>query len=202
MSSISFLKAFTILLNGSDYQIGNGYRWKRGVLSTAVALTVAFPLYNLIHSHFYTGAVPPEAPLVRSAGNFTSGVYDRRSNNRKYSIDFHATDGKIYYLIDSDLGVAKIGKVNSGSIFYVEGFLLQDGRGFFWPMLISGLDGHVLLSRDESNKSLKRNREPFWKILLWEYGLTLPLWLISLSNAIKLRKKLSGGNQIENTNVY
>jgi hypothetical protein len=194
MSEISLFKAFSILLNGSDYQIGEGYRWKRGVLSTAVAVTVASPLFNLIYSQSYRGAVPPEAPLVRSVGNFTNGIYNRRSTNRKYSTDFHAADGKIYHLIDSDLGTEKTGKANSGSNFYVEGFLLQDGRGFFWPMLISRLGGHVLLSREESNKSLKRNREPFGKILLWEYGLTLPLWLISLSNTIKLRKKLTRDN--------
>ena len=81
MSDISLFKAFSILLNGSDYQIGEGYRWKIAVLSTGVALTVAFPLFNLLHSQFYTGAVPPEAPLVRSVGNFTTGNFNRRSIN-------------------------------------------------------------------------------------------------------------------------
>ncbi|MFM0731534.1 hypothetical protein PQQ52_13710 [Paraburkholderia sediminicola] len=194
MPTVSLPKAFLILLNGTDYQIGEGHRWKRGILSVAVALAVTFPLFNLLHSQFYTGAVPPEAPVVRSVGNFTSGIYNRRSINRQYSIDFHSNDGKIYNLIDSDLDVERIGQANSGLNFYVEGFLLQDGRGFFWPTLISERDGHVLLSRDKSNQSLNKNRDPFGKILLWEYGLILPLLLISLSNAIKIRNKLSRGS--------
>ncbi|CAE6811662.1 hypothetical protein [Paraburkholderia domus] len=190
MSNISLLKAFSILLNGSDYQIGEGYRWKRGVLSTAVALTVAFPLFNLAFSQSYMGAVPPEAPLVRSVGNFTVGNFNRRSINRQRAIDFHAANGKVYQLLDNSLDISKIGKANSGVNFYVEGFLLQDGRGFFWPTLISEVDGHVLLGREESNRSLDFNREPFGKKrLLWEYGLIIPLWLISLFNATKLRKK-------------
>ena len=84
---------------------------------------------------------------------------------------------------------------NSGLNLYVEGFLLRDGRGFFWPTLIRGLGGHILLGHEDSNRSLKYNREPFGvKKLLWEYGLIIPLWLISLSNAIKLRKKFSRGS--------
>src|SRR5258708_26897584 len=137
MSAVSLAKAFLILLNGTDYQIGEGHSWKRGVLSAAVALAATFPVFNLLNSQIYTGAVPPEAPVIRSIGNFTSGIYNRRSINRQYSIDFHANDGKIYNLIDSDLDVVRIGKANSGLNFYVEGFLLQDGRGFFWPTLIS-----------------------------------------------------------------
>ncbi|MFM0737426.1 hypothetical protein PQQ51_09305 [Paraburkholderia xenovorans] len=193
MTKVSLLNSFWILLNGSDYQIGEGYTWKKTVFRTAVAFSVAFPLFNLSFSQLYTGALPPKASLIRSIGNFTTGNYDRYALNRRYSINFHAADGKTYYLMDGDLNIEKIGNPNTGTILYVEGFILMDGHGFFWPTLIKELDGKTLLHQDDSNRSLAENRDPFtMKKLLWEYGLVLPLWLISLSNAIKLRNKFRG----------
>jgi hypothetical protein len=53
--------------------------------------------------------------------------------------------------------------------------------------------GRHWLLRDKMNEKLKTKREPFGELLIWEYAATLPLWITSLLNAIKLRKKLSGG---------
>ncbi|MEZ0602041.1 hypothetical protein ACAX43_07795 [Paraburkholderia sp. IW21] len=189
MSNISLLKAFSILRSGSDYQIGEGHHWKRGVLNLAIGLVVIFPLLNFWRSQFYAGAVPPEALLIRGVGNFTIGNYNSRGITRKYNINFKTNDGKIFYVIDNAISAEKIRKFNSEFNLQVEGFLLQDGRGLFWPTLIITSDGHVLLSRMESSRILNNQRRPFGELLLLEYGSTIPLWLISLSNAIKLRKK-------------
>jgi hypothetical protein len=189
MSDISLLKAFSILFNGSDYQIGEGHHWKRGVLTFAIALSAIFPILNFWSSQLYTGAIPPEASLIRSAGIFTNENYRARVGGS--NISFRADDGIIYRIMNSSLDIATIGRSNSGSRFYMEGFLLRDGDGFFWPTYIATLDGRILLGREESIRVLQANREPFGGILLWEYGSIFPLWFISLLNAIKLKNKLS-----------
>ncbi|SIO52233.1 hypothetical protein SAMN05444172_2794 [Burkholderia sp. GAS332] len=189
MSDISLFKAFSILFKGSDYQIGEGHHWKRGVLTFAMALSAIFPILNFWNSQSYMGAIPPEAPLIRGIGSFTNENY--RSRVGGSNISFRSDDGDIYRVMNSDLNIATIGKANSGLRFYVEGFLLRGGDGFFWPTYITSLDGRVLLSREESTISLQTNREPFGGILLWEYGSIAPLWIISLLNAVKLKNKLS-----------
>lgn len=194
MSNISLLKAFSILRNGSDYEIGEGFRWKRGVLDLAIGLLVAFPIANTLNALPYRGAIPPQAPLIKSIGNFTGEhTYYSRTSQRYYGI-FHAADGKSYRVQDDTLNSSQeiMSKINSGEDFYVEGFLLEDGQGYFWPTFVTAADGRVLLSRDKTNRNLSISRDTFGEKLMWEYVATLPLWIISLLNAIKLKKKLSG----------
>jgi hypothetical protein len=191
MSDISLLKAFSILFNGSDYQIGEGHHWKRGALMLAMALTAIFPILNFWNSQSYAGAEPPDVPLIKSIGSITVGKYNPRGIIRQYNVNFHAGDGKIYYLMDDAIGPDELKTFELRLNFNVEGFLLQDGRGFFWPTLITGPDGHILLDPEKSSRILNSNRDPFGKLLLLEYASTLPLWIISLLNAIKLRKKFT-----------
>ncbi|SIO55562.1 hypothetical protein [Paraburkholderia phenazinium] len=196
MSHISLLKAFSILRNGSDYQIGEGHNWKRGVLNTAIGLLVAFPIANMLNALPYRGAIPPEAPLIKSVGNFTGEHTYSSKAIQRYTGIFHAADGRSYPVQDGALNSSHeiMSNMNSGKEFYVEGFVLEDGQGFFWPTLVTMTDGRALLSREKMSKNLKSNREPFGEILIWEYAATLPLWAISLSNAIKLKKNLSRVN--------
>ncbi|MFM0361924.1 hypothetical protein [Paraburkholderia sediminicola] len=184
-------KAFSILRNGSDYQIGEGHHWKRAVLNLAIGLLVAFPMANMWIGLSYRGAIPPDAPLVKSIGNFTNEYTP--GIKQRYDAIFHAADGKFYQVQSGSINSSReiMSNINSGRNFYMEGFVLQDGRGFFWPTLVAAVDGRVLLSREEMSRNLKIEREPFGELLIWEYVATLPLWIISLLNAIKLRKKLS-----------
>ncbi|MFM0251094.1 hypothetical protein [Paraburkholderia sediminicola] len=193
MSDISLLEAFSILRSGSDYQIGEGCHWKRGVLNLAIGLLVAFPMANMWTGLSYRGAMPPEAPLVKGIGNFTNEYTP--GIKQRYVAVFHAADRKVYQVQDGSINSSHeiMSNINSGKGFYVEGFVLQDGHGLFWPTLVATVDGRILLSREKMNEKLKTEREPFGELLIWEYVSTLPLWIISLLNAIKLRKKLSGG---------
>jgi hypothetical protein len=195
MSHISLLKAFSILRNGSDYQIGEGHNWKRGVLNTAIGLLVAFPIANMLNALPYRGAIPPEAPLIKSVGNFTGEHTYSSKAIQRYTGIFHAADGRSYPVQDGALNSSHeiMSNMNSGKEFYVEGFVLEDGQGFFWPTSVTDLDGRVVLGREEMKRDLTVERDSFGEKLIWEYLATLPLWIISLSNAIKLKNKLSGG---------
>jgi hypothetical protein len=156
----------------------------------AIGLTAIFPVLNLWNSQSYAGAKPPDAPLIKIFGKITVGKYNSRGMIRQYNVNLHTGDGKIYYLMDDAIGPDKFNIFESPLNFYVEGFLLQDGRGFFWPTLIAEPDGHVLLGPEKSSQILNNNREPFGKILLLEYISIIPLWIISFLNAIKLRNRL------------
>lgn len=198
MSSVSFLGAFCILLYGTEYDIGMGYRWKRGVVNLALISLVTFPVINIWDAQVYTGSLPPEVPLVQSVGDFTDGAtYSSYKASRRYVTLFHAQNGRVYQIerraIYSSDELVK--KINSGEKFYVEGFVLRNGYGFFWPTLITTLDGRQLLSSQGQIAALKESRSPFGKLLLWEYASTLPLWGVSLVNAMKIKNRLSGSGR-------
>lgn len=199
MACFRLLKSFLILRNGPDYLIGAGYQWKRGVFNMTLALLVTFPIMNLLFCQSYAGAWPPQVPMVSSVGSFTAHNIGGSRLGVHYVMTFHAMDGTSYTLqsnaVRSDSELRR--KTNSAEKFYVRGFVLQDGRGLFWPISVSTLNGRILINSDEQWRKLRRNRNPLGELLLWEYALASPFWVISLVTALKINHRLLTNKGIE-----
>jgi hypothetical protein len=193
MSNISLLKAFLILRNGPDYVIGAGHRWKSGLLNMTIGLFLTFPILNLLYVQFYRGALPPTAPLIQSIGVFTSVYRQPSVFGGNYVANFRASDGKNHPVQLEALNSSEqlMKAIASGESFYLEGFVLQDGKGWFWPTFVTSVDGRVFLSREEEMENLKKRRQPFGKLLLVQYLSLVPLWIICLINALKIRRKIN-----------
>ncbi|WCM18020.1 hypothetical protein NDK50_11015 [Paraburkholderia bryophila] len=193
MADVSLFKAFSILLNGLDHEIGEGARWKRGIFRMAMSMLALFPVANMISGQTYSGELPPTVPLLHTVGTFSQVYASPKEFRRKFVLNFYAEDGKIYQVplegIDSNEKMVE--RAKSGESFRVEGFSLHDGQGLLWLTWVADMNDRELLGRDGQNRLLKRYRDPFSALLLVEYGLTLPLWVVSLFNALKLRKRLS-----------
>jgi hypothetical protein len=193
MSKISLFKAFSILRNGPDFLIGEGYRWKSRVFNLALGSLLIFPILNFWCAQWYGGDLPPAVPLVQGVGPLSDAVLNPYRRPREYMVNFLAPDGKIYQMnrlaIDSNKEVIR--KLNTGENFYVEGFVLQNGNGNFWPTLVAATDGRILLSREAQMEVLIEERSVFGWGLMLEYSLTIPLWVISLVNAVKIKNRLS-----------
>ncbi|ASL41918.1 hypothetical protein bAD24_I00420 [Burkholderia sp. AD24] len=192
MAGVSLFKAFSILSNGPDFFIGAGCKWKSGLFNLTIGLSVAIPFVNTWHAHFYSGALPPDVPLIQSTGNFTGAYVNRYRSSREFEMSFHAADGQVYTLqsdaADSDSEVAA--KANSGERFYVEGFILQNGKGLFWPTRVTSVNGRVLIDPKQQREKLGIKRSVFGGVIV-EYSAIIPLWIVSLFNALKIKNRLA-----------
>lgn len=188
MQSITFLKALLIILYGPDELVGPGYKWKRCVLSLAILSLVVFPLSFFNFSSPYQGKIPAPSQVMHAKGRFHFGE-EHHGIKTAYFAEFAADDGHTYRLKDV-VGLDDIRQLvssNANQQFDVSGFVLQDGRGAFWPLEVKAGDGAVLLDAAQQREMLDKARDPFGA-LTWAWVLTIPLWVVSFSNAMKLMK--------------
>lgn len=179
--------AFWLVLHGPASSVGTGFKWKQSLLSLSIGWMIYSPLLTFYHSLPYRGAIPPEAPLVKSTGRIIFGFEPGLKSTplARFVVD----TGKRLKLQDPS-GLETISEwqnQNPSSEIYVEGFLLRDGSGLFWMTYVAGADGKVLLNRTEQVRELKLARDPFNSVLLWMYITSVPMWLISINNVRKVK---------------
>lgn len=183
-------QAFAALLNGFPEIVGEGYKWKRIVLTTAIVGTIASPLILINLAHPYQGPLPPEAKVVSLLGKVEFGVVHVGVKQVAVA-SFRAVNGHKYQLIDP-LGfddVERFEVKNPDVQLKVTGFFLRGGKGFFWPLSAISPDGLVLLDSDSQMRTLRSARDPFgWK-LFSVYLLMAPLWWLSFANAKKVMQR-------------
>jgi hypothetical protein len=191
MRPSTLYRAFSILLVGSKVEIGEGYRWKSGLLRLVISIAAIFPVVNMINAAPYKGNLPPLAPLVTGNGHIE---FRQENKNSHYAI-FLDKDGRSYVFQDySSLREIKEFVLEHPDEFLrVEGFILKNGEGLFWPISISTADGQVLLASEKTSRDLMINRSVWGKILLLQQISLVPFWIISFFNVAKIARKLKKG---------
>jgi hypothetical protein len=150
------------------------------------------PLY---YASSFLSSTPPEASTIKAIGTFSTKFVHHGTLAPGYDVVFSTNDGKKYISKDHDAPheLKDLAKSNPLTEVYAEGFLLQNGKGSFWPILVKTTDGRVLIDKDKMQTSYNNRR---WKnpMLVMIEMLTLfaaPCWLISIFNAYQIKRKLT-----------
>jgi len=190
---ITWLKAFWLLLKGSPDVVGKGYKWKSGLLMGALIWTVATPFVGQLFDAQFSGSLPPEAPLIKATGQFVRKVAEIGIRRVPY-VDFETDDGRHYvtgrYVMDA-IGLEALARTEPPVQVYAEGFLLENGKGSYWPLVIRAPGGTDLIPQQRLQDSLQRARRYPWKADMVMYLFAGVFWVISILNAYCLKKKLS-----------
>src|SRR6185437_6073675 len=136
---------------GSPEKIGEGYRWKSGLLVLTIFMAASFPFFNMRSAAPYKGDLPPLVPLI--VGNGQVRFAEKAQSVRKLDYaEFVNENGKRYVFQDYSvlLGVERFVTAHPDRALHVEGFILKNGEGLFWPISISTSDGKVLLAPEET----------------------------------------------------
>jgi hypothetical protein len=187
-------RAFSILVSASPEKIGEGWRWKSKLLTMTIFISVAFPFFNMRFASPYQGDLPPLVPLIRGNGKIAFLQKKQGFRSSDYAA-FVGEDGKKYVFQDysSLLGVEKFVNEHPSQSVHVEGFILKNGEGLFWPTSISTVAGEILLAPEKLSRQLENRRDVWGGLLLIQKISLLPLWIISFFNAVKIARKLKEG---------
>ncbi|WP_322086058.1 hypothetical protein [Burkholderia sp. BCC1999] len=184
-----WISAFNVLLIGRSKIIGKYPGWKSSLLwfSLIGPFVILFVQGGRIVSA--SGAIPPDVPVIRSTGHFKQVTKGQAS-----WVAFETTDGHSYNM-ERGTSISAQGRIPGGNpppLVYVEGFLLESGRGSFWPMLIKAPDGKLFSTREQSMGLLAAVRKRNMQLLVGECVLLVIFSTISFLNLIKIRKSLKG----------
>jgi|GEM_PF-2500460 len=187
---LSWLSAFDMMLNGTALGLGKNHWVKSLWLKFAIVFMVVGPMFECIDAQDYAGAMPPEAPMIKTTGTFIRYVGYAGVKEVSY-IQFNADNGMTYRtqhsVVPAELD--DLGRLKSPIKVYVEGFLLKNGGGSFYPLKLTTLNGVDLASTDKLMKSLLIGRNPFYiKKLAVLFFITLVLWGFSFFYANQLRR--------------
>lgn len=187
---VGLFKAFSILIAGDERV--RGYRWKKLLINGAIAGTVCFPLFCYNHSLPFQGRKPPDTPVVTSTGTFIKTLEGYGPRSRLNS-DFHTVDGRVWRVEGGEIPeVRDYYDQHFGAELQVQGFFLLNGHGQFWPTSIKTINGQILLDSETAKKRLAVVSAPFAG-LPDLYVLVAVLWIISLSNALKIQNQFNMG---------
>jgi hypothetical protein len=190
----NLFRAFSILLVGSAVEIGEGYRWKSGLLRLVICISAFFPVVNMLNAAPYQGNPPPLVPLISGNGRIEFLREKQGAKLISYA-EFIGQNERKYVFQDysSLLGVEKFVNEHPERNLHVEGFILKNGEGLFWPTSISTVDGQVLLTPEKVSRDLEINRSVWGRVFLLQQISLMPLWIISFFNVVKIARKLRKG---------
>ncbi|MGF6786274.1 hypothetical protein [Paraburkholderia tuberum] len=190
---ITWLKAFWLLFKGNPEDVGKGYKWKSSLLMGALMWAIGTPFIGHLFDAQFSGSLPPEAPLIRATGQFVH-KFTQFGIRRVPYVDFETDDGRHYatgrYVMDS-IGLEALARREPPVHVYTEGFLLENGKGSYWPLVIRTPGGTDLIPQQRLQDSLRRARRYPWKADMVMYSIAGVFWAISTLNAYRLKKKLS-----------
>ena len=108
-------------------------------------------------------------------------------------MELETDDGQHYVSSRTVMGVAgleALARTNPPVHVYAEGFLLQDGKGSYWPVVIRTPGGTDLIPPQDLQDSLQRGRHS-WDVYVVMYLFAGVFWAISILIVCRLKKKLS-----------
>ncbi|MDR6450279.1 hypothetical protein J2794_006420 [Paraburkholderia terricola] len=181
-----WIAAFWRVLCGPPTSVGDGFKWKQAVLSLAITWTISSPFFTFYLALPYQGDTPPKAPLMK----FNGKLKFEHQGVKSTLIARIAIERGASLTIQDPAGLLKVREWERKSNLedvYVEGFLLRDGAGLLWPTYVATQGGEVLLSKSEQLEKLKVARNPFGKVLLFMYVISVPMWLVSFNNIRKVK---------------
>ncbi|NWB95563.1 hypothetical protein HX882_06640 [Pseudomonas gingeri] len=187
---MSWFSALDIMLNGTAFGLGK-YHWAKSLwLKFAIMFMVVGPMFEYIDAQDYAGAMPPEAPMIKTTGTFIRYIGYSGAKSVSY-IQFNADNGMTYRTQHAvaPAELDGLGGLKSPIKVYAEGFLLRDGSGSFYPLRLTTLSRIDLASPDKLMTSLLIGRNPFHiKKLEGLIFIAVILWGGSFFYAFQLRR--------------
>jgi hypothetical protein len=177
------------LLWGPQEKVGVGFKWKQACFAFAIGMTLYAPIFTYYNSISYQGEMPPVAPRIRGLGAFEYNSGTQALKKRPF-IRLNLINGNSYIVEDGPNLLSEIfhGKEVTPPL-HVEGFLLRNGRGNFWPIFVKDLNGNDVVDEGLMRRDLLGNRNPFGPLLLYMYLFSIPFWMISIFNIFVLTGK-------------
>lgn len=187
---VTWFAAFNILLNGKSDAIGKYRGWKSIALWLAIVAPLVIPFVQGDYLAMLSGEIPPHTPVIRAQGNFVQMTHGQAS-----WIAFVTADGQMYAMQrgTSIKGADNMPQEIPPPTVYAEGFLLQNGKGYFWPTLIKMQDGHFLTTPSQSIALLARERQRNLNLLIAECALFVCLSIASFFSIAKIKRNLTLG---------
>lgn len=138
----------------------------------------------------YSGAYPPIAPIIKATGTLKAVFMPGKGGG--WSAVFTKNNGEKIKMMPLSVPppLVDLAKRNEFTEIYMEGFLLRDGKGMYWPTLVATTDGRVLIDNDTLIKSLNRHNRPLFNLVIFLTFLAGPFLLLSIVQATKIRRKL------------
>jgi hypothetical protein len=191
---ITWLAAFKILGQGKPEVLGKSYKGKKAVLIGALISTLLALFYPPYLINLYSGSNPPEAPVIKAIGTFSTIPAHNLSGAATTDVKFATEDGREYFTRNSIplKELTELVRAKPLCKVYTEGFLLQNGKGSFWPILVKNIDGDTLISKDKLQTiyNFRRTKLPIKVGLLIFLILGVPCWLGSIFIAYKIKHTL------------
>jgi hypothetical protein len=144
----------------------------------------------------YSGNVPPIAPLIKSRGTLIYlPVYEHKEHTlgEPRRMIFKTDVGNEYvvgYGLDP-VFVYDLVRIKGSRNVYMEGFLLRDGKGPFWPTLVSSDDGTELYSQTQDQLLKLHDRS---NLMYFSFSIAFVCFVITAINAYLLKRKSNSGS--------
>lgn len=194
---ITWFAALKILQQGKPEILGKSAKSAKSMqmgLSIALMSTLAallFPIYVVV---LYSGATPPKAPVIKATGTLNAMGAHNLNGGAAIDVVLSAVDGK-KFTVKNSVGIQELqdfAKNNPMDKVYVEGFLLQNGSGSFWPTSVSNIDGRIIISKDKLQVmyNYRKSKGPI-KVGLVLLLISAPFWISSIYHAYKIRLNTS-----------
>ncbi|NWB95568.1 hypothetical protein HX870_03625 [Pseudomonas gingeri] len=186
---ISWFSALSLIWRGQAFGLGKNYRMISYWVKFAAMLSILAPFMEYSSSRDFIGAMPPDVPMVKTTGTFVRYVGHEGLKQVPYII-FRADNGVEYRTEHSvaPTAIDNLGGLKIPIKVYVEGFVLRDGRGSFYPLKITTVNGVYLESSDALMEELLIGRDPLhFKRLRGVFFMLLIPWGMSFFYASKLR---------------
>ncbi|UWF47061.1 hypothetical protein NYP20_17085 [Pseudomonas sp. N3-W] len=160
---MSWFTAFYQMWGGKAVGLGKNHRAKSVWMIAAVILSILGPLFQIMHSQNYSGALPPEAPMIKTTGTFIRYIGHAGLKEVPYIV--FTTDSGITYRTEDIVApgaLSDLGDKKPPVKVYAEGFLLNNGAGSFYPLYLATLSGVPLASSDKLMAQFLIGRDPFY----------------------------------------
>jgi hypothetical protein len=190
-SNVTWFAAYKVLSRGKSPAIGKYPGWKSFILQSAVVAPLVLLFVQGAHILALSGSIPPEVPVIQATGNFI-----QLHKGQASWIAFVTSDGRTYNMErgTSIQGAPDMPQGNPPPTVYVEGFLRENGNGYFWPTLIKMPNGCLLTNPKKSIDLLIRERKVSLGVLAIEMLLSAVLGVVSILNLGRIRRRLISGS--------
>jgi hypothetical protein len=187
---VTWFSAYKVLSRGKSPAIGKHPGWKSSILNIAVVAPIAIAFVGGNQIRMVSGAIPPDVPVVKAVGTFVQVTRGQSSYVAYVSEDGHVYNQERGTTIRDDKNLPQ--GIPPPKV-YVEGFLRENGRGYFWPMTIRMADGKILLSSKQSMENYRKIKRRTYALTAFYVGLNLVLSLMSFCLISATKHRLISG---------
>jgi hypothetical protein len=174
---VTWFTAYKVLSKGKSPAIGKYPGWKSFVLNISVVAPIAIAFVGGNQIRTVSGAIPPDVPVIQATGKFL-----QMHRGQASWVAFVAEDGRTYNM-ERGTTIRDNNNLPHGNpppTTYVEGFLRENGRGYFWPTMIKMPDGKILLYPKQSIANFQQFRRRVYDVTAFYILLNVILWILAL----------------------